>query len=99
MIRNIIFDMGNVLRRFEPELCIRHYAADANDAALLNQVVFGSAEWLMLDRGTITYEEAENRWAARLPEHLQMRISISIGLIMLEMFMFGWRNAYRTKRT
>jgi len=71
MIRNIIFDMGNVLRRFEPELCIRHYAADANDAALLNQVVFGSAEWLMLDRGTITYEEAENRWAARLPEHLR----------------------------
>lgn len=70
MIRNIVFDMGNVLRDFNPRLSTAAFIHDEEDATLVRQTVFGSEEWTMLDRGTITYEEAQVRWASRLPQRL-----------------------------
>jgi len=70
MIRNIVFDMGNVLRDFNPALCVGAFVTEPEDARLLREVIFGSEEWKMLDRGTVTYEEARKRWASRLPERL-----------------------------
>ncbi|MBQ2699840.1 MAG: HAD family phosphatase [Clostridia bacterium] len=70
MIRNIVFDMGNVLRDFNPVLCVGAYVEDSQDARLLRETIFGSPEWKMLDRGSITYEEAQSRWASRLPARL-----------------------------
>lgn len=70
MIRNIVFDMGNVLRDFNPALCVGAFVTEPEDARLLREVIFGSEEWKMLDRGTITYEAAQRNWASRLPERL-----------------------------
>lgn len=74
MIRNIIFDMGQVLKRYDPDLCISPYVTDREDAALIRGVCFGSAEWVELDRGTMTYEEAIPRWKSRLPERLHGQV-------------------------
>ncbi|MBQ8536516.1 MAG: HAD family phosphatase [Clostridia bacterium] len=70
MIRNIVFDMGNVLRDFNPRLSTAPYIKDEEDACLVRDTVFGSNEWKLLDRGAITYEEAQRRWADRLPQRL-----------------------------
>lgn len=70
MIRNIVFDMGNVLRDFNPMLCIRAYVKDEKDAEWIAGEMFGEKEWVALDQGTITYEGALEQWKKRLPERL-----------------------------
>ncbi len=69
MIRNIIFDMGNVLRDFSPMRCILPYV-QGEDALLICEEVFGKEEWRQLDRGVITYEDLVTRVKLRLPERL-----------------------------
>lgn len=61
MIKNIVFDLGNVLIRFEP----RKYLLNFCEGEVLERVykvIFESHEWRMLDRGTITEEEAIERF-------------------------------------
>lgn len=74
MIRNIIFDMGNVLRSFSPEACVAPYIHDPQDAALVIEVLFGK-DWADLDRGTTTYDDVLTRCKARLPERLHGPLS------------------------
>ena len=69
MIQNIIFDMGNVLRDYNPALSVAPYAR-GEDAALLVREIFGGEDWRGLDRGTVTYAELAERCKARLPQRL-----------------------------
>lgn len=61
MIRNIIFDLGNVLISFRPAefLVKKNYPETARNMILAD--IFGSREWLMLDNGDITAGEAIER--------------------------------------
>ena len=70
MIKNIVFDMGNVLVRFDPELFMDRYSLTGEDRRLIRNEVFRSVEWTMLDRGVIDEELAEQRILPRLPERL-----------------------------
>ncbi len=70
MIKNIVFDMGNVLVRFDPELFMDRYSLTGEDRKLIRNEVFRSVEWIMLDRGVIDEEIAEQRILPRLPERL-----------------------------
>jgi putative hydrolase of the HAD superfamily len=58
MIKNIIFDLGNVLISFKPsEYFDKNNYPLSIKAAILSDI-FGSKEWLMLDNGEITTSEA-----------------------------------------
>lgn len=70
MIRSIVFDMGQVLIRFDRELFIRRLGIEGNDAQLLLREVFLSLEWAQMDWGSITDEEAVRSVCARLPARL-----------------------------
>ena len=70
MIKNIVFDMGGVLIRFDPPYFISRLGITGEDAALLHREVFRTVEWVKLDRGTLTEEEAVARMCSRLPGHL-----------------------------
>ena len=70
MINNILFDMGNVLIRFDPDLFLRRMGVGGEDAALLNREVFRSVEWVRLDRGDIGDADALEAVKRRLPERL-----------------------------
>lgn len=70
VIKNIVFDMGNVLVRFDPELFMDRYSLTGEDCKLIRNEVFRSVEWTMLDRGVIDEEIAEQRILPRLPERL-----------------------------
>ena len=71
MIRNLIFDFGQVLIRFEPDEMIRPYVSDQSDRALLADVVFDRAYWDRLDNDSITDEELLKSAKERLPRRLQ----------------------------
>ena len=70
MIKNVIFDFGQVLIHFEPEYMVGRFVTDPEDSKLLQEVVFDRLYWDELDAGTITDEEVLCRCRERLPERL-----------------------------
>ena len=70
MIKNIIFDMGNVLIRFDRKLCLDRLDLCDADKELLLREVFASVDWAHLDRGTKTEATALESMRERLPERL-----------------------------
>ena len=70
MIRHLIFDMGNVLLRFDPELFLDRIGVAGEDRALLLREIFRSDDWLGMDRGDHDESQAVQKMCARLPEHL-----------------------------
>ena len=71
MIKNIVFDMGNVVIRFDRNLFIDRFGVSEEDRKLLAREIFLSPEWVMMDRGTLTDERAAEILCPRLPEHLR----------------------------
>lgn len=71
MIRNIIFDMGNVLIHYVPEVFLERISVPEEDRPLLLREVFGSVEWIRMDRGSIQEDEAIAAMQARLPQRLR----------------------------
>ena len=59
-INTIVFDMGGVLLDFGAELFSRRLHVGAEGEALLRQHLLCTTDWVRLDRGTITEEEAEH---------------------------------------
>ena len=59
MIRNILFDMGNVLLRFDPQAFLDRLNLPEADQAVLLQEVFRSREWVSMDAGILREETAE----------------------------------------
>ena len=53
MIKNIIFDMGNVLIRFDREVFLTRLGVAQADRELLKREVFQSLEWARMDRGSL----------------------------------------------
>lgn len=70
MIRNIIFDMGNVLLRFDRQVFLNRLDVSEEEKQMLLKEVFLSREWVAMDAGTLREETAEPLMCARLPEHL-----------------------------
>ena len=66
-IKNIIFDLGNVLINFDPEKYLEANVKEDIRKDFLDEV-FLKKEWLDLDRGTLTYEEAKKIFKKRLPQ-------------------------------
>ncbi len=71
MIKNIVFDLGQVLINFQPEAYLQGLFPDHPQIDVLQKAVFGSPEWLMLDRGVIDQREAEIRLANQHPQFKQ----------------------------
>ena len=70
MIRHVIFDMGNVLLRFDPEVFLDRIGAGGEDRDLLRREVFRSDDWIGMDRGDHDEPQAAGKMCARLPVHL-----------------------------
>ncbi|WP_041611595.1 HAD family hydrolase [Treponema primitia] len=70
MIKNIIFDMGNVLAKFDTARFCASRVRSRRDRKIMQREVFASIEWSRLDRGVITHEEAIASIQGRLPEKL-----------------------------
>lgn len=70
MIKNIIFDFGQVLVRFDPAYMTEKYVGDAESAACIRNVLFDRLYWDRLDLGTISDSELLECVRARLPKAL-----------------------------
>jgi putative hydrolase of the HAD superfamily len=62
---NIVFDLGGVVVKWEPEAIIATVFTDPRVQSLVHREVFGHDDWLALDRGTLSYQEAVLRAVRR----------------------------------
>ncbi len=71
MIRNILFDMGNVIVHYDPPFFSRCFCSSPEDAQELTENIFYTPEWERLDEDTITLQEfdAVNRTRIRPALH------------------------------
>ena len=72
MIKNIVFDMGNVVIRFDPNYFLdRAGISDPADRKLVMNELFLSVEWAQMDAGSLNEETAEPLILPRFPERLR----------------------------
>ena len=67
MIKNVVFDFGQVLVRFEPAYIVSRHTSDPQTAKLLEDVVFDRVYWNKLDAGEVSDDEAVTAFRTRLP--------------------------------
>lgn len=69
LIKNIIFDLGNVLLKFQPVEYLSSKLSDNNKINEIYEIIFKSSEWLDLDRGVIDEAQAINNFCMRSPDN------------------------------
>ncbi|WP_092987007.1 HAD family hydrolase [Lacicoccus qingdaonensis] len=75
MIKNIVFDMGNVLIRYVPEEFINQFTEHTSEQNELLEQIFKSPRWLEFDRGTITKKQLVIEANKELPGELHPLVS------------------------
>jgi putative hydrolase of the HAD superfamily len=65
-LRNVIFDFGGVLLRWQPQEIIDRFYRDEELRGRLRDEVFRHPDWLEMDRGTLDENDAVERFAARM---------------------------------
>lgn len=68
MIKNVLFDIGNVLVGFYPLDYMYRTVKDKSSADRLYKVIFCGEEWQRLDEGTMTEDEAFEVFCKSCPE-------------------------------
>jgi HAD superfamily hydrolase (TIGR01549 family) len=65
-VRNVIFDFGGVLVRWQPEAVIASFYADDALRQRVREAVIRHPDWVDIDRGTLSEDTAIERFAARM---------------------------------
>ena len=71
MIKNIIFDFGNVIARYKPVEIVKKYVEDDKIVMLLSELIFDYSYWRYLDEGLLTDDEYKELLAKRVPDELK----------------------------
>ena len=66
---NIIFDFGNVLVDYKPVDYLGRLFSDKSIINKLNDIIFNSPEWLIMDQGLMTHDEAIEIFCKREPDY------------------------------
>ncbi|MDO4474084.1 MAG: HAD family phosphatase [Eubacteriales bacterium] len=72
MIKNIIFDVGNVLLGFDPEKYLEKRGYTENEKQILRKNMFGHPLWLDADRGIVEGDALREGFAANDPGHREL---------------------------
>lgn len=67
-MKNVVFDLGRVLIDWNPKSYLEKNIKDKKKITDLAKNVFQSNEWFMLDRGTISEEDAVKIFKKRCPQ-------------------------------
>ena len=65
---NFVFDIGNVLVDYRPVAYLESLFPDNSLVKKMHDAIFKSREWLLMDQGMLTHDEAIEIFSAREPE-------------------------------
>lgn len=74
MLKNIVFDFGNVIINYNPDLILNQYDLTPEQHELLKKEIFQSKEWQDVDAGIIDEDEATQKFLERLPKDLHDKV-------------------------
>lgn len=69
MIKNIVFDIGDVLVKFMPEASVRYIGVDETEVNDVLAATVGSRWWAELDRGVMDEEEVIEKMIEESPKY------------------------------
>lgn len=81
MIKNVIFDFGNVLVKYDPVYIVSGFSDNQEDIQAVASVLFDRLYWDRLDEGTIEDSEVVEESKKRLPKRLHA---------LIEKSYYGW---------
>ncbi len=70
MIKNIIFDMGNVLLDYNPQVSLDLFCQTEEEKTVIRRELFEGPEWIQGDLGNMTDDEKYESVRARVPDHM-----------------------------
>ena len=85
MIKNIIFDLGNIIINYNQDKIINNFTIDEDEKIFIKEKIFKSLEWKLLDLGQITNNGAI--------EEIQKRNDIKYNKL-INIFLHEW---YKTQ--
>lgn len=68
MLKNVVFDMGNVLLSFNPEISLNLFCKTEESKNIIRKELFEGPEWIQGDYGAITNAERYEPVSRRVPE-------------------------------
>ena len=77
-IKNIIFDMGRVLLKFDPYVSLNAYCNSKEDIDILYKELFEGPEWIMADEGIITNGQRYELVKKRVPDRLHRALKLVV---------------------
>ena len=84
MIKNVIFDCGQVLIRYNETEIAAHYVDTPEEAEFLGRIAMARKYWNRFDEGTLTEADYLEQVKKELPEHLHKAV---------EKLVWGWIKA------
>jgi len=90
MIKNLVFDLGNVLVEFKPKDYMKRLGFVEEDIENLYRIIFQDKRWTEFDRGTITIDEYIEELKTENPRYIEQ-----IGIIFSE----NWTSNFLKPRT
>ena len=76
MIKNLIFDLGDVLMEYRATEMLMDYGLSREEALALDDLMFYDPLWAILDKGTMTNEEVIAGYAKKYPAGLSVMENI-----------------------
>lgn len=70
MIKNIIFDMGNVLFDYDPQVCLQRFCSSDRERKIIQKELFEGPEWVMGDQGMIAEKDKYDLVKKRVPQEM-----------------------------
>lgn len=74
MLKNIVFDFGNVIMNWNPDQILDQYNLSENEHKILKKEIFSSKEWIEVDAGIIDEDKATEIFVKRVPNELQAKV-------------------------
>ena len=74
MIKNFIFDFGNVLLGWNEKIIVENFTSDKEEQTKLLEIKFKTKEWFMLDEGIIDYSTAIEIFKNKMPDSLKVKV-------------------------
>lgn len=74
MIKNIIFDFGNVIINWNPDEILNKYDLTQDQHNLLKKEIFQTREWIEIDAGKIDENHATEIFKNRVPNNLKQSV-------------------------
>jgi putative hydrolase of the HAD superfamily len=69
MIKNLIFDLGNVIVDYDPSRIVQAIFPDKEEQKIIYKEIFCSHGWKQLDRGVLTFEEHTQNLILQFPQY------------------------------